>query len=943
MPCPLKNFRAPELAAQRFALFLEELVNLSAAEVVLKHTLACSDADRSWILEDFEAARQHLTFSLIMQTACWTHLPHRLCCLGHFDESVARAEAANCLRLWASFSKQEQTSAHAWTKALLKPGSQLSQQLREFIRGAALKDLPELECVAAKFKFIPLSEKAIEGRHAVLHKTLKKASNAGPVFLSMAERMPLLVHLSKTKPSLIQDLAQFAEDLYHPLKASITMGVSGHPDLAPLVAGVVQERSGIDSCMLWGSTQKHAKEVKRVVYHVDSTALFMNLSGVVSMDDPGAGHGQKVKGAAGNFSFEEKAAFQKLLDVHQPSNLYSIDRDSSFRLKSLASAVQAHSQPAAVSLTVGDDEKDADLLFDFSADGGVGMELKPAEENAPLVFRILPTRPTRLKLPQTDRLLDLDWTDIAVSILPVWEVSNLGSPDASMLVSCCPDAPSANSVSVISKGGFASVQIWEREAKVQCCFDQNRVTTKDPAFAEDLEEVADALVRANAFPGTVTGLLDSGLPESQIQCLEELAKQGLVYKSPSTSLWQIAASGVGAFRVGFKLSKPKTLVDLEKDLPITERSESALLLALRKADWQLFEWRKSKANPCPDPYPIEFPAWKAPPKYFYVNAGRQSVGHSYLAILVGLSDVAFIDFLKRHHVFTIPHLKDDKYYCKILNGTLQDSDKHEAFVFSADGDAEGLTEPSAKRIKKAASASAKTSIDKPSAPPAPQLKQQKHKATAGSDIPDSCNEPAKEPASSPCASGATGIRGFQLAESFKWGALSFKYRKNGPAFQVDCLNRAHWVKYSWGSTTTCSKSMTFTPETKDMVIKRLKIWALEGLACETRDDHLAKSMDISYRPETDLLSDQEVEDQRPKSVLNAVAASSSAKPKAKASRAAKSKPAKDKPQAKGKARTQKKKGDVQSSSSSSSENNAIAKSSSTSSSSSSTDDTSGSD
>ena len=94
---------------------------------------------------------------------------------------------------------------------------------------------------------------------------------------------------------------------------------------------------------------------------------------------------------------------------------------------------------------------------------------------------------------------------------------------------------------------------------------------------------------------------------------------------------------------------------MELDVPLVDRSESALLLALRRADWQLFEWRKTKAIPYPDAYPLEFDKAKPPKKYFYVNAGRQSVGQSYLAALVGLSDPALVHFFKKQGVFCLKH------------------------------------------------------------------------------------------------------------------------------------------------------------------------------------------------------------------------------------------------------------------------------------------------
>ena len=150
------------------------------------------------------------------------------------------------------------------SKKLLAPGT-----------GASLTDfgLQKLASVAAKFRFIPLSEKPIEGRHAVIHKTLKKASNAGPVFLSMAERMPALITQSVRDTSLIKQLAATGQSLYHPLRAAVTMGISNHPDLAPLIANVLQEKADFQSCMVWGQTHKHAKVVKKVVYHVDSQPL----------------------------------------------------------------------------------------------------------------------------------------------------------------------------------------------------------------------------------------------------------------------------------------------------------------------------------------------------------------------------------------------------------------------------------------------------------------------------------------------------------------------------------------------------------------------------------------------------------------------------------------------------------------------------------------------
>ena len=929
MPCPLKSFRAPELATQCFAPFLQELSCLSSAEVVLVHTLHCKDEDRAWICEDFEAGRQHLLFSFTMQTACWSHLPHRLVCIGHFNEATARAEAAECLRIWVNMSAEEKQQSHFWTKELLDAQTELGRQLRAFIQGTSLQDpgLAKLDKVAAKFRFIPLSEKPIEGRHAIIHKTLKKASNAGPVFLSMAERMPVLIEASKRDSGFIECLAKTSESLYHPLQASITMGISNHPDLIDKLADVIQKRLDF-RFMIWGATHKHSKTVKKIVYHVDSTSQFMNLSDVPAMDGGSKRpEAKKVRSTTSQhaFSFEERAAFQKLLDVHEPGNVYTIDRSSSFELRSLFMIVQGHSHnqsdASAVAQPVQDREnEDAHLLFNFQSDGGLDSDLPQGHgqtdggalsSNFPIAFRILSLRPSRLKLPQVDKDFDLAWTDIAVSILPVVEASSRRSAHETMLVGCCPVTPSVEAVSVMSKGGFATIRMWEKEKKLQCNFDPTIVSQKPLDCAENMVEVADALVQAGAFPNTLTGLLDSALADEHKQCLEHLSALGLVGKTMA-GLWQLTPSGVNSFQLGFRLTKPRGLVDLELDVPLVDRSESALLLALRKADWQLFQWRKTKNQPYPEPYPFEFSLCKPPKKYFYVNAGRQSVGQSYLACLVGLSDAKLVDFFKQHGVHALKHLQSDQYYSKLLCGTLNALDNQDDFDFAYDGgvDFDLAGEPAKKNQRPNRKQGATPAA--PFAPMAPQLKEPQANTPIAVDAGETPKQPQtssssnkrkapeKEsaqdlggPEGSSEAAKAKGVhtghaRDFVLAESFRWGAVSFKFRKKPAGFQVDCPNRAHYIRHDWGSTTTCSKSLVFTAESKDMVIRRLKNWAVEGLECETREAHTKKSNDIATRPVKHLLTDTELEAKRPKKPLTSTGEQTVPKKKAKA-KAAKAK------------------------------------------------------
>jgi len=109
--------------------------------------------------------------------------------------------------------------------------------------------------------------------------------------------------------------------------------------------------------------------------------------------------------------------------------------------------------------------------------------------------------------------------------------------------------------------------------------------------------------------------------------------------------------------------------------------------------------------------------------------------------------------------------------------------------------------------------------------------------------------------------------GFTLAESFKWGAVSFKFRKKPPSYQVDCPNRNQFIRHAWGSTTTCSKTTAFNEGNKELVVQRLKTWAVAGLDCETRDDHVNLSGDVAFRPVGKLLSPEDLEEKCPKQVI----------------------------------------------------------------------------
>ncbi|CAE7195772.1 unnamed protein product [Symbiodinium natans] len=871
--CPLRSLRAPELASGAFEPFLQEISALSAAAVTLMHCRHCEIADRAWILADFEAGRQHLLFAFIMQTACWSHLPHRLCGIGHSNADVARTQAAACLRLWATYSDAERSAAHPMTKAVLSRGTLLAGQLRQFVQGVNLSNLEALKKFAARMRFIPLCEKSIEGRHAFTHKVLKKASNAGPVYISMAERMPLLVEWSKSDPELLKFLAQAAHDVFHPLQAVVTLGLSNHPDLASLIADV-QMPTWRGLCSVWGSTQKHAKTCKKVVYHLDIASQFMDLSGAADFDEDS----KKPKKRSVNreqFTFEERAAFQKLLETHETSRVYSVSGLEAGRVQALTRRIRDVPPDILPGESHDHEGEDDEVPFFCEFEGDAHMLSAESQPHMPAhhenvncpddltVFRVVSLRPSRMKLPPMDRQPQLAWTDIAVSILPVLESMGQGD-NQSLIVSASPSLPTPDSALVLSRGGFQKVVVWRTSSGLTCSWNAgHEALLPEDLSQEALQCTAEALVRVNGFPGSASGLCADAASEEAQRSLFHLQSMGWTAQAES-GLWQLTPQGLRALHMSMRLVDPVPLVNLEDSWPIPERSESALLLLLKNAGFDLFEWTPN--SPKPQDYPLEAQDLRVA-KHLFVRQGRVTVGQAYLACMAGAftADKDFLEVCAGQDIKTIPHVQTDAFYDRLLKGVLKSSDQQN-LMFEQDGFPDEAERKPRKRAHRATKAVLPPeSLDMPTAPKKPRAKlllQSPRKAPGRASAAASFR--ADAPGSSTDAAPARNAAPEHEAPSSstrrpdREAALASSH--------VDCLRSDHHIYRANGSRTTCSKTLSFDPEdeeSKDEVIRRLKTWVIEGLDLNTREEHRVKGRCLGDRPLDELMKDPELQARKP--------------------------------------------------------------------------------
>jgi len=285
--CPLAGRRSPELAVGDLDKFIDDLVSIRLVDVLS----CCADlqpAEVGTVIADFDAARNYVVGGVVQKMSVWKKLPHVLCGIGHCQEDKARAAAISALQQWHALTDAEAATAHPMSRKWCHPASHLCQQLVLFVRGASRADvrLHDMYMETARMALIPVSERAAEGPHSVIHGKLKKASASGASSISLALRLPQLTRTIESSPVALKMLVKLMPLVYHPLRAAQTLGIQGHPDVAPFLERLLVEQAAGEYMQLLGSTHKATKVVKRIIYHLDLRSRFVD----VLLDDKPAPH-----------------------------------------------------------------------------------------------------------------------------------------------------------------------------------------------------------------------------------------------------------------------------------------------------------------------------------------------------------------------------------------------------------------------------------------------------------------------------------------------------------------------------------------------------------------------------------------------------------------------------------------------------------------------------
>ena len=196
-------------------------------------------------------------------------------------------------------------------------------------------------------------------------------------------------------------------------------------------------------------------------------------------------------------------------------------------------------------------------------------------------------------------------------------------------------------------------------------------------------------------------------------------------------------------------------------------------------------------------------------RWIRLSPDASHVGRPYLQCLAKLDQSSsFRTYLREHGVYSVQHGQSDKFYEALVS-------ENPARLLKVDFEADV------------------------SVPEARSLRDTRATAVAGQS--------------------KTGK--FKLPESFRWGAVSFKYHQppkgsEHGSLQCDCVRKSHRRKNAKGQGIPCTWTCKFTSEEERLaLVRRMKHWVVLGFDCQSHRSHQALRKSVTEIPLEDLPTD----------------------------------------------------------------------------------------
>lgn len=149
--CPLRGCRAPCLAAGEFLKQVDQLGNVTAANLLLGLPAELTHAERQSLLMEFNQGRSHIQFYFEFKLHHWMEPPWVLYKFGHFDQLESLHALERCL---------DSADPHPMIRALRD--EPFRTEIAHYIDGTDINELENLRNLAVTLRFAWTAERWVE-------------------------------------------------------------------------------------------------------------------------------------------------------------------------------------------------------------------------------------------------------------------------------------------------------------------------------------------------------------------------------------------------------------------------------------------------------------------------------------------------------------------------------------------------------------------------------------------------------------------------------------------------------------------------------------------------------------------------------------------------------------------------------------------------------------
>jgi hypothetical protein len=189
--------------------------------------------------------------------------------MAHTNIDLAQQTATQCLKLFDQTPAPNQNLHHPLAVACLSHSFPIRSDVERFANGTPLLELGhEAQLLINAFKFIPIAERVVEGKHKDIKRALSRLTVHSAPRVSMAVRQNEVVSMTKdeTKMKLLQEAIA---EVRSRVDLIALFGMAAHPDLQ---AGA---RRG---------HRRFSKDFVRVIYRNDLWSQYLDLRHAVRVD-----------------------------------------------------------------------------------------------------------------------------------------------------------------------------------------------------------------------------------------------------------------------------------------------------------------------------------------------------------------------------------------------------------------------------------------------------------------------------------------------------------------------------------------------------------------------------------------------------------------------------------------------------------------------------------